>query len=128
MFNNRREANIEIIDLMSNNNYFCNDDTSDWVKKAPAKKSRQSKFDKQMSMKKKKLLKEAKYFGQHNEIVNTHIPYGFQADKSPHIILKQWHHRIIKKTKQYCVVIGRSGEKLGKIGRYFIRSRIWETM
>ena len=49
-----------------------------------------------MSMRKKKLIKESKYFKQHDEIVNTHIPRGLGANKSPHIILKQWYHRIQK--------------------------------
>ena len=53
------------------------------------------KYDKRMSVRKKK-LKETKYFKQHDEILNTHIPYVINANASPHIILKHWFHRIKK--------------------------------
>ena len=45
---------------------------------------------------KKKRIKEAKKFKQHDDVVNNHIPYSFEANTSPHIIVKQWFHRIEK--------------------------------
>ena len=43
------------------------------------------------------MIKEKKYFDKHDEIVNTHIPHGFEANASPHIVVNRWFHRIEKK-------------------------------
>ena len=45
-------------------------------------------------MKKKKQRK--KYFRQHDDLINTHIPYGNEANASPHIVINQQFHRIQK--------------------------------
>ena len=37
--------------------------------------------------KKKKRLKEEKYFKQHDEVLNANIPYGVEANSSPHILV-----------------------------------------
>ena len=60
----------------------------------PQKKDRRHKYDKRISMKKKRLLKEKKYFKQHDDVMNTNIPHGNEANASPHIVVNQWFHRI----------------------------------
>ena len=41
-------------------------------------------------------MKEEKYFKQHDDIINSNIPYGVDANSSPHIFINQWFHRIEK--------------------------------
>ena len=41
-------------------------------------------------------MKEEKYFKKHDEIINSNIPYGVDANLSPHIFINQWFHRIEK--------------------------------
>ena len=57
-------------------------------------------------MKKKKAMKEKKYFKQHDEILETNIPYGFDATKSPHVVLHKWYHRF----KDNCILLKLNGE------------------
>ena len=96
MPNKDRQPNMEIIDLSPKCESSSDNDSSVYIKKAPLKKNCQCKYDKRRSMRKKQLLKETKYFRQHDKIVNSHISCGFKANISPHIILKQWFHRIRK--------------------------------
>ena len=85
-----------------------------WVneaKKCPANKvapkvgqkrrQKKKKNDKRWSMKKKKSMKEKKYFKQHDKILETNIPYGFNATKSPHVVLHKWYHRF----KDNCILL-----------------------
>ena len=53
---------------------------------------RQTVYDKRMSVKHKKMTKEKKHFCQHDDILENNIPYGFDATKSPHIVLYKWYH------------------------------------
>ena len=57
-------------------------------------KNRQWKRDKQHSLKRKQVRKYDKYFKTHDSILETHIPHGPVANKSPHIIIKKWYHRV----------------------------------
>ena len=56
-------------------------------------------------MKKKKAMKK-KYFKQHDKILETNIPYGFNATMSPHIVLHKWYHRF----KDNCILLKLNGE------------------
>ena len=89
----KNNQNIEIMSLSSGDEFPL----IPYVKEAkniPKKKDRRRKYDKRISMKKKKLLKEKKFFQQHDDVMNTHIPYGIEANASPHIVVNQWFHRI----------------------------------
>ena len=55
---------------------------------------RQWKHDKCWSMEKKKKMKEKNYFKRHDDVSESHIPDGFVANKSPHIAVNHWYHRI----------------------------------
>ena len=57
-------------------------------------KKRQWKHDKRHSLRRKKEKKYDKYFKTHDSILETHIPHGPTANKSPHIIIKKWYHRV----------------------------------
>ena len=79
-----------------------------------------------MSVKeKKKKPQRTKYFKQHDEILNTHIPYGINANASPHIILKHWFHRI-KKIATCCCL--KMNSNFLEICKCFITSRVEEIM
>ena len=54
---------------------------------------------KKKSNERKKAMKEKKYFKQHDEILETNIPYGFDATMSPHVVLHKWFHRF----KENCI-------------------------
>ena len=62
---------------------------------------RQTVHDKRRSVKCKKMMKERKYFRQHDDILESNIPYGFDATKSPHIVLYKWYHQI----KHNCILL-----------------------
>ena len=59
-----------------------------------------------MSVKCKKLMKERKYFSQHDDILESNIPYGLDATKSPHIVLYKWYHQI----KNNCILLKLNNE------------------
>ena len=62
---------------------------------------RQTVYDKRMSVKHKKMMKERKYFRQHDDILESNILYSFDATKSPHIVLFKWYHQI----KNNCILL-----------------------
>ena len=64
-------------------------------------KKRQWKHDKRHSLQWKKQRKYDKYFKIHDSILETHIPHGPTANKSPHIIIKKWYHRV----KDNCILL-----------------------
>ena len=64
-------------------------------------KKRQWKHDKRHSLQRKKERKYDKYFKTHDSILETHIPHGPMANKSPHIIIKKWYHRV----KDNCILL-----------------------
>ena len=89
---------------MSSSNSSVNE-----AKKCPANKVAPKvgqKYDKRWSMKKKKSMKEKKYFKQHDKILETNIPYGFNATKSSHVVLHKWYHRF----KDNCILLKLNGE------------------
>ena len=47
------------------------------------------------------MLNEKRYFQQHDDILNSHIPYGGDANTSPHIVVNHWFDRIEKN----CIVV-----------------------
>ena len=53
---------------------------------------RQWKYDKHWSVRRKELMKARKYFKNHDDILETHIPYGPIANKSPHIMVNHLYH------------------------------------
>ena len=91
--NQQNNSNIEIMSLSSGDeNPLIPYEKKE--KNVPNKINRRRKYDKRISMKKKKLLKEKKFFRQHDDVMNTHIPHGIEANASPHIVVNQWFHRI----------------------------------
>ena len=62
---------------------------------------RQWKYDKRWSMKRKDKIKTRKYFKNHDDILEAHIPYGSTANKSPHIMVNHWYHRL----KNNCILL-----------------------
>ena len=58
---------------------------------------------KKHSAKRKKEIKHEKYFKKHDNILESHIPYGPTANKSPHIIIKKWYHRVKENCIQLCL-------------------------
>ena len=61
---------------------------------ANSQSMRQWKYDKRWSVRRKEKMKAKKYFKNHDDILDTHIPYGPVANKSPHIIVNHWYHRL----------------------------------
>ena len=62
------------------------------VAKMPKRKvnnqaKRQWKHNKHWLIEKKKKMKEKNYFKHHDDVLESYIPYGFVANKSPHIIV-----------------------------------------
>ena len=57
-------------------------------KKKPDKENTTNTFP----SRKNKGSNRSKYFKQHDDVVNSHIPYGVEANTSPHIIMKQLFH------------------------------------
>ena len=76
-------------------------------------KKRQLKRDKKHSLKRKKQMKYDKYFKTHDSILETHIPHGPTANKSPHIIIKKWYHRV----KDNCILLRLKNELNDKKNR-----------
>ena len=88
--------------------------TSKVAKRFTSKQSmRQWKYDKRMSVRRKETIKARKYFKNHDDILNTHIPYGPMANKSPHIMVNHWFHRI----KDNCILLRIKGENNNKKNR-----------
>ena len=60
--------------------------------------------DRRKSVRTKKIRKEKHHCERESEILESHIPYGSDATKSPHILINKWFHRlrdnsiILKKT------------------------------
>ena len=61
----------------------------------------QWKYNKRRSVRRKKLMKARKYFKNHDDILEMHIPYGPIANKSPHIMVNHWYHRF----KKNCILL-----------------------
>ena len=93
--NKTNNPNVEILCLSTDDESEGSQQRRD-KKITNNQKKRQRKYDKRISVKKKKRLKEEKYFAQHDEIINSNIPYGVEANSSPHIFINQWFHRIEK--------------------------------
>ena len=74
---------------------------------------RQWKYDKRWSVRRKEKMKAKKYFKNHDDILDTHIPYGPVANKSPHIIINHWYHRL----KDNCILLRLKGENDDKKNR-----------
>ena len=69
-------------------------------------------------MKKKKSMKEQKYFRQHDKILEINIPYGFNATNSPHVVLHKWYHIF----KDNCILLKLNGESFeGKNRQIFYK-------
>ena len=41
-----------------------------------------------------KIRKEKNYWDKEDEILESHIPYGSDGTKSPHILINKWFHRL----------------------------------
>ena len=62
---------------------------------------RNGQRDRRRSVNFKRKKKETKYWAKEDELLLTHIPYGGESTKSPHILINKWFHRL----KKNCIVL-----------------------
>ena len=101
--------------------------TSEVAKRHTSNQSmRQWKHDKRRSVRRKELMKARKYFNNHDDILETHIPYGPITNKSPHIMVNHWFHRL----KKNCILLRLKDENNDKKNRkiFYVIEEIGENV
>ena len=68
---------------------------------ANSRLKRNGQRDRRRSVHIKRTKKETKYWAKEDELLLTHIPYGSESTKSPHILINKWFHRL----KKNCIVL-----------------------
>ena len=74
---------------------------------------RNGRRDRRRSVKHKRMKKETKYWVREDELLLTHIPYGGDTTKTPHILINKWFHRL----KKNCIVLKNPRENNDKSNR-----------
>ena len=85
-----REKKENSISLKS----VASDESGDSTLVTDKQSKQQLKHDKSVSVRRKKLLKYEKHFICHDEVLESHIPYGVESHKSPNTVMKHWYYRV----------------------------------
>ena len=90
---------------------------------------RQWKYDKHWSVRRKELMKARKYFKNHDDILETHIPYGPIANKSPHIMVNHLYWglwAVNQAAEEGCDEFDYLTYAANRLNEYYVKKAEWK--